>query len=110
MILSAQQLDYTYRHESDANVRERIFLVKRVGVDGKEAASVAELEFHRSRGWAHKWLKRYDNNNENVQGLKNKPRSGRPPDISEEKLLHIRKELSENPSGWKVKQNYEYNL
>ena len=54
MILSAQQLDYTYRHESDANVRERIFLVKRVGVDGKEAASVAELEFHRSRGWAHK--------------------------------------------------------
>jgi len=50
-------------------------------VDGKEAASVAELELHRSRGWAYKWLKRYDNNNENVQGLKNKPRSGRPPDV-----------------------------
>jgi transposase len=104
MILSAQQLDYTYRHESDANVRERIFLVRRVRVDGEEAASVAELELHRSRGWAYKWLKRYDNNNENVQGLKNKPRSGRPPDVSEEKLLEIRKELSENPSGWKVKQ------
>jgi transposase len=41
-----------------------------------------------------------DNNNENVQGLKN----GRPPAVSEEKLLEIRKELSENPSGWKVKQ------
>ena len=82
MILSAQQLDYTYRHESEANVRERIFLVRRVGVDGKQASSVAELELHRSRGWAYKWLKRYDNNNnENTQGLKNKPRSGRPPDV-----------------------------
>jgi putative transposase len=49
-------------------------------------------------------LKRYDNNNEIVQGLKNKPRSGRPSDLSEEKLLEIREELSENPSGWKVKQ------
>jgi hypothetical protein len=48
MILSAQQLDYTYRHESDANVRERIFLVRRVRVDGEEATSVAELELHRS--------------------------------------------------------------
>ena len=38
------------------------------------------------------------------QGLKDKPRSGRPPDVSEEKLLEVRKELSENPSGWKVKQ------
>jgi putative transposase len=100
MILSAQQLDYTYRHESDANVRERIFLVSVLELMGKKVASVAELELHRSRAWAYKWLKRYDNNNENVQGLKN----GRPPDVSEEKLLEIRKELSENPSGWKVKQ------
>ena len=30
--------------------------------------------------------------------------NGRPLDVSEEKLLEIRKELSENPSGWKVKQ------
>ena len=49
MILSAQQLDYTYRHESNANVRERIFLVRRVRVDGEEAACVAlSLELHRS--------------------------------------------------------------
>ena len=36
--------------------------------------------------------------------MKDKPRSGRPADVSEEKLLEVRKELSENPSGWKVKQ------
>ena len=105
MILSAkqqQQLDYSYRHESDANVRERIFLVRRVKVDKEEAASVAELELHRSRGWAYKWLKRYDK--ESIEGLRNKPRSGRPHDVSEQKLWEIRNELSENPSGWRVKQ------
>ena len=100
MILSAKQLEYAYRHESDAN-GERIFLVRRVKADNQKAASVAELELHRSRGWAYKWLKRY-NNEEDIESLKDKPRSGRPPDISEEKLLEIRKELSENPSGWKV--------
>ena len=47
-----------------------------------------------------------DNNNENVQGLKNKPRSSRPPDddLKRSYYREIRKELSENPSGWKVKQ------
>src|SRR5512133_3657327 len=48
-------------------------------------------------------MRRYDNN-ENVECLKNKPRSGRPTDVSEEKLSEIRKELSENPSGWKAKE------
>jgi putative transposase len=42
-------------------------------------------ELHRSRAWAYKWLKRFDN--EGLEGLKDRPRSGRPPDIPEEKML-----------------------
>jgi transposase len=102
LIHSGKQLDYAYRYESHANVRERILLLRRVRIDNQEAASVAELELHRSRGWAYKWLKRY--NNEGILGLKDKPRSGRPADVPVEKLLEVRKEFSENPSGWKVKQ------
>ena len=49
MILPAEHLNYAYRHESDANVRERILFVRRVIIDKEEAASVAELELHRSR-------------------------------------------------------------
>ena len=41
-------------------MRERIFLVRRVRVDKVQAASVAELELHRTRIWAYKWLKGYD--------------------------------------------------
>ena len=76
MLISAKQLDYAYRHEPDANVRGRILLLRRVRVDNQEAANVAGLEHHRSRGWAYKWLKR--SNNEGMLRLKDKPRSGRP--------------------------------
>ena len=58
----------------------------------KEASSVAEKEFHRSRWWwAYKWLKRFDN--AGLEGLKNKHRSGWPPEVSEEASTKIRKEL-----------------
>ncbi|HZD35651.1 MAG TPA: helix-turn-helix domain-containing protein [Nitrososphaeraceae archaeon] len=91
-----------YRNEKDADVRERILLVTRVRNGKKEAASVAEMELHHSRWWAYKWLKRY--NNDGLEGLKNKHRSGRPPEVSEKTSTMIRKELSENKSGWMAKE------
>ena len=92
MIHSGKQLDYAYGHEPGANVRERILLLRRVRIDRQEAASVAELELHRSRGWAYKWLKRYKN--EGMLGLKDKSRSGRPADVPVEKLLEVRSPLT----------------
>jgi transposase len=60
----------------DANVRERILLITQARMDKKEASSsIAEKEFHRSRWWAYKWLKRFDNGGS--EGLKNKLRSAR---------------------------------
>jgi transposase len=100
--LATAALIQAYRNEKDADVRERILLVTRVRNDKKEAASVAEKEFHRSRWWAYKWLKRFDNTG--LEGLKNKHRSGRPPEVSEETFTTIRKEMSENQSGWMAKE------
>ena len=71
-------------------------------MDKNEASTVAEKEFHRSRWWAYKWLKRFDN--AGLDGLRNKHRSGRPPEVSEEVFTMIRKELSENKSGWMAKE------
>jgi transposase len=77
-------------------------------VDNEQAARVAENEFYRSRWWAYKWLKRFTESG--LEGLKTLPRTGRPPEVSEEeigtlaKLPKIRSELSENPSGWKAKE------
>ena len=63
---------------------------------------VSKEELHRSIAWAYKWLRRFDK--DGLEGLKNKPRRGRPPDVPQEKLSKIRTELSENPSGWKAKE------
>lgn len=102
MIPSARELDAAYRRESDANVRERILLARRVRLDRKEAASVAEVELHRTRAWAYKWLKRF--NEEGLDGLQDKHRSGRRPDVPEEKMMIIKRELSQKPSGWRIKE------
>ena len=102
MVASAKLLDDARRTEKNADVRERILLVRCVRVDYKEAASIAENEFHRSRWWAYKWLKRFDKSG--LEGLKDLHRSGRPPEVSEEIFSEIRSELSESPSGWKAKE------
>ena len=88
--MATAALSKAYRNEIDADLRERILLVRLVREDKKEASSVAEKEFHRSRWLSYKWLKRFDN--AGLEGLKNKHRSGRPPEVSEETSTKIRKE------------------
>ena len=70
--------------------------------DDQDIRMVSKEELHWSIAWAYKWLRRFDK--EGLEGLKNKPRSGRPPNIPQEKLSKVRTELSENPSGWKAKE------
>ena len=73
--MSPEQLNNAYKKETDADVKERILLVRRVRIDGQEASKVAEKELHKSRWWAYKWLNRFDKLG--LEGLKDHPRSGR---------------------------------
>ncbi len=45
--------------------------------------------YNRSNPWASDWLKRYDK--EDLEGLRNKTKSGRPSEISEETCIRLRK-------------------
>jgi len=95
-------LNSAYKKEKDSNVKERILLVRRVKVDKQEAASVAENELNRSRWWAYKWLHRFDK--EGLDGLKDKKRSGRPPDVPKDVMIKIRQELTDSNTGWDFRQ------
>jgi len=95
-------LNNAYKKEKDSNVKERILLVKRVKIDKQEAASVAEHELNRSRWWAYKWLHRFDK--DGLDGLKDQPRSGRPPDVPKGVMIKIRQELAESNTGWDFRQ------
>jgi putative transposase len=101
MTFNRSGLGNLYKRESDPNVKERLLLVLKVEVDGKIPAHVAE-EIHRSRTWASDWLARYDK--EGVNGLKNRPKSGRPPKLSQEIALKIKRKLIESKQGWSTKQ------
>lgn len=86
-----------YKRESDPNVKERLLLVLKVEGDDMIPARVAN-ELHRSRTWASDWLARYDN--EGVDGLRDRPKSGRPAQLSPQVVFKIRKKLTESRQGW----------
>ena len=101
MAFNRSKLANLYKRESDPNVKERLLLVLKVEGDGMIPARVAK-ELHRSRTWASDWLVRYDK--EGIKGLKNKPKSGRPPKLPEEIALKIKRKLKESKQGWSTKQ------
>jgi len=95
---SSSRLTELYKRESNSKVKERLLLILRVEGDEQLSAHVVKA-IHRSKPWASYWLDRY--NKEGIDGLKDRSKSGRPPEIPEELAIGIRKELLlEGKQGW----------
>jgi putative transposase len=102
MAFARSELERLYKkRELDSDVKERLLLVIKAEGDDIVPARAAK-ELHRSRTWASDWLARY--REEGVEGLRDRPKSGRPPEISPEVVLKIRKKLKESRQGWTTKQ------
>jgi transposase len=101
------KLDKVYKQESNPDVRERIFLVRRIVEDKQHIVNVAK-ELHRCRAWAYKWYKRY--NDDGLQGLKDRTRSGRPPDVPKDAMLQIRQELEDSKIGMGFQTGNGFNI
>ena len=101
MALTRESFERIYRYEQDVKTKERMLLVLNVMYQGKVSAQVAK-DLHRSKAWACEWLKRYDK--EGTGGLKNRQKSGRPPELSEVVICQIKQELKESNKGWTTKQ------
>ncbi len=50
--MRASKLDVAYNREKDANIKERILLVRRIVEDKQDIEDVAK-ELHRCRAWAY---------------------------------------------------------
>ena len=81
MTITKASFERIYRAEQDARIKERMLLVLNVAYQGMVAAHVAR-DLHRCKAWASVWLKRYGE--EGIEGLKNKPKSGRHSQMSEQ--------------------------
>jgi putative transposase len=102
--ISKTRFEQLYRKESNTNTKKMILLVLNVVYDKHIPAQVAR-DLHRSRTWASDWLKRY--REEGIEGLRDRPKSGRPPDIPEEIACKIKNQLSSSKQGWTTKQVYD---
>ena len=101
MNYSKSELIRLYKKETNLKVKERMLLVIKVEHDSIIPAYAAD-ELHRSRPWALYWLDRFSA--EGIDGLKNRTKSGRPPDIPEETVYEITNELASRKEGWTTKQ------
>src|SRR4051794_14671809 len=101
--LTKTKLVNLYKKENDPKVKERLLLIIKVREDGQIPFHVVK-DMHRSNNpWASDWLKRY--NKEGIEGLRNRTKSGRPSELSEETSSYqIKKELSSSNQGWTTKQ------
>ena len=100
--LSRARFEQVYRKEYDADVKERMLLILNLVYDKHIPAAQVARDLHRSRTWASDWLKRY--REEGIEGLRDKSKSGRPPDISSEVIYEIKNELVSRKEGWTTKQ------
>jgi putative transposase len=98
---SKNELIRLYKKEVNLKVKERMLLVIKVENENIIPAYAAD-ELHRSRPWALYWLKRY--REEGIGGLKDRPKSGRHPDLPEETVYEIKNELASDRQGWTTKQ------
>ena len=71
------------KKETNPKVKERLLLVIKVREENIIPACCSD-ELHRSRPWGLDWLDRYYK--EGVEGLRNRTKSGRQPEISEEAI------------------------
>ncbi|HEY6534349.1 MAG TPA: helix-turn-helix domain-containing protein [Candidatus Nitrosocosmicus sp.] len=99
--LTKSQLVNLYKKENDSKVKERLLLIIKVKQDKQIPFRVVK-ELHRSNPWASDWLKRYDM--EGLKGLKDRTKAGRPPELSEDMVYQIKKELSNSKQCWTTKQ------
>lgn len=101
--VSFEELEKRYKAEKNSKVKLRILIVWRA----KEGISTTRLEkeLHVHHSTISTWVKRF--NEKGFDGLKDQPKSGRPPKISHEKFQEI---LEKNPKdegypleAWSVK-------
>jgi transposase len=82
-----------------------MLLILNVVYRDKISAQVVRDLIHQSKSWASDRLKRYDK--EGIEGLKTRPKCGRPTEISKEVVYQIKQELQESNQGWTTKQAEE---
>lgn len=99
--VTRRAMEKAIREEHDADLRLRLLLVLKVKYDGI-GQNKAARELQAQSSWAVTWVRRFED--EGIEGLKTRSRSGRPPKVEQRTLARIGREVTTNESGWTVKE------
>ncbi len=99
--ISREALEIACSRENDADVKLRMLLVLKVKYDGV-GQNRAATELRALSSWAVKWVRRFEE--EGIDGLRTRQRSGRPPEIEHDVMVMIGRKVAENESGWTVRE------
>ncbi|ACR40979.1 ORF1 in transposon ISC1048 [Sulfolobus islandicus M.16.4] len=95
-----QDLVQAYEEEKDARIKERILAVKLHLVDGKSEKEVSKM-LNKGYSTIKLWVGKYKK--EGLNGLRDKPRSGRPRKAEEGKIKQI---LEDQPQKYGIQEEY----
>jgi len=100
-VMTREALERVCRREKDAGVKLRMLLVLKVEYDGL-GQNQAARELHAQSSWAVTWIRRFEE--EGIDGLRTRDRSGRPPKVEQGVMAEIGREVTTNEGGWTVKE------
>jgi len=99
--MSRETLQRAYDEEKDADVSRRMLLVLKARVDGMRQSHAAK-ELLRDKSWATIWLRRFDE--DGLDGLRTRSRSGRPPKVARETLARVRRSVTRRKGGCRISE------
>ena len=102
--MEREELLQLYKEEKDPNVKDRLTLIIKVRFDNATITAAAR-SLGKVISWGSKWCSRFAG--AGVRGLRNLPRSGRPPRIPGEESERVWKEMDDN-KYWTVDKAREF--
>jgi transposase len=99
--VTREALERACSEEDDADARLRMLLVLKVKFDGV-GQNQAARELHALSSWAVKWVRRFEE--EDIDGLRTRERSGRPPEVEHGAMVRIERDVLSNQNGWTVRE------
>jgi putative transposase len=98
--MDVEELQTAYKRERDPYVRERLLIVTwlKKGMTTYEAAELLGCPQSKVAYWKGRFEK------EGLEGLRTRPRMGKPKKLSKDARKKIERRLEENPYGWSIRE------
>ncbi len=100
--ISGRDLEILYKKEKDPKVKERLLMV----IHTKEGRTTREVSKIARKSYVSisKWINRF--NKKGIDGLKDIPKSGKPPKMNDEQFQNLKMDLKVSPAKYGYKEPF----